>query len=55
MNKKIHAAELTCKETDDADQIIVDDVEPSVEEQQRNGDMSVGGELSVLLFSFFFF
>ncbi|XP_075986508.1 O-GlcNAcase isoform X2 [Anticarsia gemmatalis] len=30
------------KESDESDQIIVDDVEPQVEEQQRNGDMSVG-------------
>ncbi|KAJ8715469.1 hypothetical protein PYW07_009951 [Mythimna separata] len=29
-------------EGEDADQIIVDDVESAVEEQQRNGDMSVG-------------
>lgn len=30
---------------DDNDQIIVDDVESQSEEQPKNGDMSIGGEL----------
>lgn len=50
-------------EVEDTDQIIVDDVEPAVEEQQRNGDMSVGGELFLsfpvyfkfIFYLFFFF